>query len=109
VYLKDLHGDVREGKRTLMLIHLLHNALPTDRGFVEAFVADPPERRSDQRVRRVVALMREYGSVEFATDYAASIAASAGAAFDDAFGSCRESPALAFLRALVSFMVERDA
>jgi geranylgeranyl diphosphate synthase type II len=108
-YLKDLHGDVREGKHTLMLIHLLHSATPVDRAFVAAFVADPRERRSDERVQRVVALMHDYGSVGFATDYAAGLAAAAGAAFDDAFGGCRESPALAFLRALVSFMVERDA
>jgi len=108
-YAKDVHGDVREGKRTLLLLHLLHTASAADRAFVEAFVADPPEHRAPPRVARVVALMREYGSVEFATDYAARMAEEAAAAFDAAFGTCRASPALAFLRALVPYMVDRVA
>ena len=37
-YGKDLLGDVREGKRTLILIHLLRTCTPGDR----AFVADVP-------------------------------------------------------------------
>ncbi len=108
-YSKDLHGDVREGKRTLMLIHLLRTAAPADRLFVERFVGDPARRRSEPQVRRVVTLMQEYGSVDFASGYAARIAADAAEAFDSAFGQCRDSPALRFLRSLVPFMIERSS
>ena len=107
LYAKDLYGDVREGKRTLMLIHLLECAAPADRAFVEEFVASSRRREQEHQVQRVVALMREYGSLEFATDYAARIADTAREAFDDAFGGCADSPALSFLRALVPFMIRR--
>jgi geranylgeranyl diphosphate synthase type II len=107
LYTKDLFGDVREGKRTLMLIHLLERAAPADRAFVEEFVASSRRRDQEHDVRRVVALMRDYGSVEFATSYATRIADAAREAFDDAFGGCVDSAALSFLRALVPFMIQR--
>jgi geranylgeranyl diphosphate synthase type II len=90
-YGKDLYGDVREGKRTLMLIHLVRSASLADRVFVEEFVRSPDKRRSDRPVRRVVALMRDYGSIDFATEYAARMAAAARQSFDEAFSGCRET------------------
>jgi geranylgeranyl diphosphate synthase type II len=108
-YGKDLYGDAREGKRTLMLIHLARNAAPPDRAFLEAFVHSPDYRRSERDVRRVVALMRDYGSIDFASEYAAQMATRARQSFDNAFRNCAESPALDFLRALVPFMIERSS
>jgi geranylgeranyl diphosphate synthase type II len=104
-YGKDLHGDLREGKRTLMLIHLARVASPADRAFVEEFLG--ASDRSERRVQRIAALMRDYGSIDFASEYAARMADAARAAFDDAFSGCPESDALVFLRELVPFMVER--
>jgi geranylgeranyl diphosphate synthase type II len=109
VYAKDLYGDVREGKRTLMLIHLLDRAAPADRSFIQEFVASARHRDQDHQVRRVVGLMRDYGSIDFAAEYAARIADTAHEAFDDAFADCADSPALAFLRALVPFMIQRQS
>ena len=74
---------------------------------MEEFVASSGRHEQEHEVRRVVGLMRDYGSVEFATSYAARIAETARQAFDDAFGGCADSPALAFLRALVPFMIQR--
>ncbi len=106
-YGKDLHGDLREGKRTLMLMHLSRVASPADRAFVEEFVRTGERGRSEPRVQRVAALMHDYGSVDFASAYAVRMAAAAHAAFDDAFRDCPESDALAFLHELVPFMIER--
>lgn len=106
-YGKDLYGDVREGKRTLMLIHLVRSAAPADRVFIEEFVARPSSSRSERHVRRVAELMHRYGSIDFASDYALRMAESARDAFDEAFAGCRRTEALHFLRALVPFMVER--
>jgi geranylgeranyl diphosphate synthase type II len=105
-YGKDVFGDVREGKRTLMMIHLLAVAGAADRDFVIEFLAPDSVRRGAQ-VERVVALMHEHGSIDYATDYAASVARLAEERFDEAFRSCPGSPALDFLRALVPFMVDR--
>jgi len=106
-YGKDLHGDLREGKRTLMLIHLSRVAAPADRAFVDDFLRAEGRDRSERRVQRIVALMHDYGSIDFASGYASRMATVARESFDEAFGDCPESEALAFLRALVPFMIER--
>ena len=38
VYGKEIHGDLAEGKRTLMMIHLLQTASPSDRQVGVAFL-----------------------------------------------------------------------
>ena len=108
-YGKDLLGDIREGKRTLMLVHLARTATPEDRAFVEDFLAQSPEDRSDRQVRRVADLMHSYGSIDFATRYALDMARAASDRFAAAFAGCADSEPLRFLRALVPFMVERTA
>ena len=108
-YGKDVLGDVHEGKRTLTLLHLVHNAAPRDRAFVEQFLADGPADRAESDVRRIADLMDGSGSITFAASYAAEMARDANARFDDAFGGCPDSQPLRFLRALVPFMVERTS
>ena len=108
-YGKDVRGDVREGKRTLVLIHLLTTCAPDDRAYVEAFLASPTDERSSARIRRVTDLMERNGSVEFADDYARTLASAADDAFEEAFGACSESAALEFIAALVPYMVDRAA
>ena len=106
-YGKDRFGDVREGKRTLMMIHLLAVADAADRAFVTAFLA-PDFERDPEQIERVVALMRDHGSIDYASGYAAALARLADDRFDEAFRSCPPSPSLDFLRALVPFMVDRS-
>ena len=108
-YGKNVLGDIWEGKRTLALIHLLRVASSEDRTTVMAFLARPPDDRSGDGARQILSLMDRYGSIEFASGYASRIAREAMAGVDDAFAGCPPSPALAFLRGVVPFMVERVA
>ena len=89
-----------------MMIHLLAVTGPSDREFLNRFLA-PDCGRTPAQVERVVALMHNHGSVEYATDYAAAVARLAEERFEVAFGPCPDSPARDFLRALVPFMVDR--
>ena len=65
-YGKEVGGDLREGKRTLMLIHLLGAASPDDRGWLAAYLAAPISERRPDEVQRVFAMMETYGSLDFA-------------------------------------------
>lgn len=107
-YGKELRGDLREGKRTLMLIHLLAAASPTDRHRVEQYLALEPGRRTDTVVGELADLMRAHGSIAFADEFARGIARSAGEAFDEAFAGVPDSPARRFVADLIPYMVERD-
>jgi geranylgeranyl diphosphate synthase, type II len=104
---KEPLDDVREGKRTLMLIHVLGAAAPEDRAWLVAYLARPQAERTAADMRRVVDLMDTHGSVAFARDYGQGIAAAAHAARDRALSSVPDSANANFLRGLVPYMVER--
>jgi len=106
---KEPLGDRGEGKRTLMLIHLLAEADDGDRAWLTGYLA---ERDADTRARdagRALELMDAYGSLDFARAYARAMTAAAADAFEEAFARLRDGEALRFLRGLVPYMVQRSA
>ena len=107
-YGKEALGDLREGKQTLMLIHLLAAAGPADRATVVDYLALQPADRTGEVTADVHALMQRHGSIAFADEFARGIAGSAAAAFEDAFAGVPDSPARGFVRDLVDYMVDRD-
>jgi geranylgeranyl diphosphate synthase, type II len=106
-YGKEALGDLLEGKRTLMLIHVLAAAGPEDRARLERFLAAPRHDRSQAEAAWVAERMDGLGSVSFARAFAAGIASEAETAFDAAFAGVPASPPRDFVRALIPFMVER--
>jgi len=108
LYGKELLGDLREGKRTLMVIHLLAAADARDRAAVAEYLALEPVQRSGDVAARILAMMHGHGSVAFADEFARGIARSAAVAFEEAFAGLPESPARRFVRDLVPYMVDRD-
>jgi geranylgeranyl diphosphate synthase, type II len=108
LYGKEPLGDIREGKRTLMLIHLLAAAGVSDRERLERYLALAPSERSPATVAEVAAMMHDYGSVSFADEFGHGIARSAGVAFEEAFAGMPDSPARRFVRDLIPYMVDRD-
>jgi geranylgeranyl diphosphate synthase type II len=107
-YGKEPLGDLREGKRTLMLAHLLAAADPRDRERVEDYLALEPAERSANDIARILTMMHNNGSVAFADEFARGIARSASVAFEEAFTSVPDSPARRFVADLIPYMVERD-
>ena len=107
-YGKEALGDLREGKRTLMVIHLLAAADERDREAVAGYLALDPAQRTGDVTARMLAMMRAHGSLAFADEFARGIARSAALAFEDAFAGVPDSPARRFIRDLVPYMVDRD-
>ncbi len=108
-YGKELLGDLREGKQTLMLIHLVAATDSRDRERVAQFVALSPAERSADMIADILTMMHTHGSVAFADEFARGIARSAAVAFDEAFAEVPDSPARRFVRDLIPFMVDRDS
>ena len=77
LYGKEPLGDLLEGKRTLMLIHLLAGADPADRRWLVDLPGRDPTERHPEDVVRVLELMQSYGSIAFASEFATGVARSA--------------------------------
>jgi geranylgeranyl diphosphate synthase type II len=107
-YGKEISGDLFEGKRTLMLIHLISEAEGADRRLLVEYLHRDRSNRDPAMVLEVRTMMDRYGSVEFALNYAQGIADAATRAFETAFADARDNDASTFIRDLVPFMLERS-
>jgi geranylgeranyl diphosphate synthase, type II len=109
-YGKELLGDLREGKRTLMLIHLLASAAPDERRAVVAYLAGAAEGEARGLAPEdLLDLMVRHGSLEFAFQFGQGVAAAAYDAFGVAFAGVPPSPHRDFVEAIVPYMLERSA
>ncbi len=108
VYGKEALGDLREGKRTLVLIHLLAAADAADRRVVERYLGLSRSARTDEATGEVLDLMHRYGSIVFADHFGRGITGSASEAFEEAFHGVPDSPARRFVGQMVGYMVDRD-
>jgi geranylgeranyl diphosphate synthase, type II len=116
-YGKDLLGDIREGKRTLMLIHLLGSAAPDERAWIVAFLArsgarhEPPDDERTRRLdaERILDLMVRHGSLDFAHQFGQGVATAAYQAFHEAFADVPPSASRDFIEGLIPYMLARSA
>ena len=108
-YGKESCGDLYEGKRTLMVIHLLREARGDERRAVQRFLAMERPQRTPGDVAGMVELMRRYGSLDFARAFGLGIAEAATDAFEVAFAKVPDSPERRFIHDLIAWMLERDA
>lgn len=94
--------DITEGKRTLMVIHALSKATPSDR---KRLLDILHMHTSDQKLRdEAIALMEKYGSIEYAKQFAQKIVKQSWNEIDKLLPS---SNAKERLKAFVAYLVER--
>jgi geranylgeranyl diphosphate synthase type II len=109
-YGKEILGDLLEGKRTLMLIHLLRTARGPDREHLVAYLGRPRSSRSLSEAGHVRDLMIANGSADFARQFAQGIAYEAETSFERAFGARgAETRDGQFVRGLISYMLDRTS
>jgi geranylgeranyl diphosphate synthase type II len=107
-YGKELGGDLWEGKRTLMLIHLVNNCTPAERGRVIGIMNKRREEKREPEVRYVWDLMLKYKSIEYAEQKALEFANAAKKEFEKEFAFLPETDGKAFVRGLIDFVINRD-
>jgi len=106
-YGKELGGDIWEGKRTLMLIHLLRAASEDERARLATFLAQPRRARPLAEVQWVRDQMDGYGSVEHARQVAHALAGAALHEYEYLYAGLRDSRDKRFIEALVRWVLER--
>ena len=107
-YGKEILGDLYEGKRTLMIIHLLSAVGQEERAWLDSFLSAGRRKRSAEQVQMVREMMRRHGSIDFAREFSRGVAGAAREAFDAAFDGLQQSEDLRFIRELIPYMLDRD-
>jgi geranylgeranyl diphosphate synthase type II len=108
-YGKEIGGDLLEGKRTLMLIHLLQYGDAHEKLKLAAFLAKPRERRLPREVAWIYGLLEKYGSLNYARAAARGFAAEARRLFDAAYAEALPGPDLEFIRCMLDYLTAREA
>jgi geranylgeranyl diphosphate synthase type II len=108
-YGKEIGGDLLEGKRTLMLIHLLRQLDASEAARVTAYLGQPRAARSQGATRWILELMRSRGSLDHARRMARQLAGATLFEFTKAFRDVPESAEKSFLNQVISYIVSRDA
>lgn len=106
-YGKEYCGDLYEGKRTLMLIHLFESATPQEKTELKEIFSGNRQTRSAQQIDKIMALMEHYGSIEYARAYAFGLAGAAQHEFDQLSGVLRPGRDKEFLQGLSTWVFER--
>ena len=106
---KEARSDLREGKRTLPLIHLVGVVEGQDRRWLERFLGRPPASRTDDDVASVLDLMYRHGSITTAQAWSQGLAIGARAAFGAAFERAVSPFHVRGIEQMIDFVIERVA
>jgi geranylgeranyl diphosphate synthase type II len=107
-YGKEILGDLWEGKRTLMLVHLLQQCTEDERQRIGAFLGTERSAKTEEDVQWLNSLMLTYGSLDYARTAAVALADAAAQELPRAYAEAPPSDDLKFIEALVRYVVERD-
>jgi geranylgeranyl diphosphate synthase type II len=66
VYGKEIGGDIFEGKRTLMLIHLINNTKGKDHERVIEIMKKERKDKTADEVQYIIDMMKKYDSIAYA-------------------------------------------
>ncbi|MBK8254816.1 MAG: polyprenyl synthetase family protein [Polyangiaceae bacterium] len=106
-YGKELGGDLFEGKRTLMLIHLFEQATPSEREKLGHILTIPRQSKTEADVRWIRDRMDSYGSIEHAVRSRDAMSAAAQNELTKITRGLPGSRDKDFLEALATWVVER--
>lgn len=107
LYGKEAFGDLLEGKRTLMLIHLMRTVSKRQRTGLLRWLARSRDQRTLAESADVLSRMTDNGSIEYARGVAARHAARAAELFEQTLGFIPQSEDKAILRQVIHYVNTR--
>ena len=107
-YGKEVAGDLLEGKRTLILVHLLKKCSEKEREFIVSALGKPRAQKNEAEMRKVLEMIKEKGSLEYCKEKAAKLGKEALELFEKKFAHLPQSAAKKELVDVMRFLVERS-
>ena len=107
-YGKEINGDIWEGKRTVMLIHLLENCLPSEKKVIAAILKKERSKKKAPEITYIRELMDRCGSISYADNLSNRYAKDAIRVLDRKCGWMTNKPWKRALRQLIEYVVSRN-
>ena len=107
-YGKEIAGDISEGKRTLVLIHLINACSATEAQHVVDIMARPRDEKTEAEVESVLRLMQKYKSITYAQQRSQTLLQEAAERFKNNFAYLPDGRAKQLFFSLIHFFVERE-
>jgi geranylgeranyl diphosphate synthase type II len=108
LYGKEIGGDISEGKRTLILIHLLNTCSQREARRILEIMGQRRVDKDQDEIQEVLNLMKAYESIQYAQQHAKTLAQKAYTQFDQAFAYLPASQAKDVFLDLIDFLIERE-
>ena len=106
-YGKEALGDLLEGKRTVMMIHLFRHASAPLRQRMAALNALPRSQKTQAHAQEMLAAMQQAGSIDYAVALADKLAHQGVKHFEHDLGFIENNPAKAVLRQIAHYVTTR--
>lgn len=105
---KQTGNDIYEGKRTLMLSHLMDNSNKSEKRKIAEIMGKSREEKTAREVAWILNLMMQKGSIEHAKTVAAKLKKESLEIFNRRLKFLSREPARSKLESLIHFVLERD-
>lgn len=107
-YGKEIGGDIFEGKRTLMLIHLFQHCTSAELKKIQHFLSIPIRERNKKTAGDILQMMHKYESIRYSKNIAKYMAGAAIKEFYTLFSGLPDSKDKAFIESIILYMINRD-
>lgn len=107
-YGKEIAGDILEGKRTLMLIHLMENCNKDELLKISKFLSVSIKERSAAEALEILELMHKYKSITYAKKTAQYLAGAALKEFYTLFSHLPDSEDKTLIESIIVYMINRE-
>ena len=107
-YGKEICGDIIEGKRTLMLIHLMSACSEEERSAIKEFLGVPIVERDKETADVILEQMHHYGSIDHAKHTAKYLAGAALKEFYTHFSRLPDSDDKTLIESIILYMINRE-
>ena len=104
---KQTGNDIYEGKRTLILGHLLRTAKADDRKKAVKILGKSREEKTEEEIKWIIQKMHDYGSLDYAGKIAKKYRDQAKNIFATKLGFLTKQPARRNLEEIIDFILER--
>jgi geranylgeranyl diphosphate synthase type II len=105
---KQTGNDIYEGKRTLMLGHLLRKANSKDKKKIISILKKSRDQKTEKEVKWMIIKMYQYKSIEYARQIAKEHKEKAHKIFKNELRFLSKQPARKHLEQIIDFILERE-